>query len=135
MTAADHTNQIVTIKQFYSALNRFDVPAALKLFDSEVVRVEFEGTPGGGTCHGLQEMKSHIEKGRSTWAEGSCEPEGFAVVNDRVVVSVHVKVRQKDKTEWIDGSVTDVFTFRNEKIIEFRSFMANEDAMNWAENN
>ncbi|WP_413585628.1 nuclear transport factor 2 family protein [Bdellovibrio sp. HCB274] len=128
----NHVNWIVTIKQFYAGLNRGDIPAVLKLLDPEIVRVETESFPTPGTYRGLDEMKAHIEKGRSTWAEGGCEPERFTVVDDKVVVFVHVRVRLKDKTDWIDGRIADVFTLKDGKITEMRSFIDREEAMQWA---
>lgn len=67
-------------------------------------------------------MKAHISKGRSTWAEGSCEPERFIVAGDKIVVSIHVRVRLKDHTEWVDAHIAKVYTFRNGKAIQFRTF-------------
>ncbi|QLY25265.1 nuclear transport factor 2 family protein [Bdellovibrio sp. KM01] len=125
-------NAIEVVKQFYIALNGNNIPAALSLLDPQIVRVEFEGTPMGGTYRGLDEMRDHFSKGRSTWAEGSCTPEKVTAVGNAFVVDVHVKVRLKDKTDWIDGHVADAFAFRNGKITEFRSFEKSEDAMKWA---
>jgi len=118
-----------TAGELYHAINGNDVESALKLFDPQVVRIEFED----GTYNGLAELEAHIIQGRNTWAEGSCSPEEFISNKDKLVVLVHVHVRQKDKTEWIDARVADGLRFRNGRIIEFRSFMKKEDALNWAE--
>ncbi|QDK47068.1 hypothetical protein DOM22_18825 [Bdellovibrio sp. ZAP7] len=127
-----HVNEIEVVKLFYVALNGNDIPAALSLLDPQIVRVEFEGTPMGGTYRGLDEMKDHFTKGRSTWAEGICNPEKITSVGNAFVVDVHVRVRLKDKTDWIDGRVADAFAFRDGKISEFRSFEKYEDATKWA---
>ncbi|WP_081112259.1 nuclear transport factor 2 family protein [Bdellovibrio sp. HCB117] len=126
------TPEVETVKAFYEALNNNDISAAMKLFDPNIERVEFEDLPTGGTYRGLDEMKAHITSGRATWAEGSCHPERFLVAGDKVVVFVHVHVRLKNKTEWIDGHVADVFAFRGEKIIQMRSYLKNEQALEWA---
>lgn len=124
--------EIETLKELYAAINRNDIPAVLNLFDPQIVRIEFEGSPMGGTYRGLDEIKAHFIQARNTWAEGSCMPEKFEVVADKTIVSVHVRVRQNDKTEWIDGRVTDGFAFRNGKVTEMRSFFENEEALKWA---
>lgn len=121
-----------TLKELYAAINRNDIPAILNLFDPQIVRIEFEGSPSGGTYRGLNEIKPHFTQARNTWAEGSCTPEKFVTVGDKTIVSVHVRVRLKDKTEWIDGRVTDGFAFRNGKVTEMRSFFENEEALKWA---
>lgn len=135
MTARDHVNEITTIKQIYAALNSFDIEGFLAFMDDDIVRVETEEFPTPGTYRGLEEIKAHVIKGRSTWAEGGCDPQKFSVVNNRIVVLVHVLVRLKDKTEWIDGHIADVFTFKNTKVIEMRSFINADSAIKWADAN
>ncbi|HEV8593429.1 MAG TPA: nuclear transport factor 2 family protein, partial [Pyrinomonadaceae bacterium] len=88
--------------------------------------------PGGGTYHGIEAVKAHMSAGRSTWAEGSCEPERFIVAGDKIVVLIHVRVRLKDHTEWIDSRIADVYTFRNGKAIQFRTFAEEQQALEWA---
>lgn len=70
--------------------------------------------------------------GRGSWAEGTCDPEGFFENGDKVVVYLHAWVRLKDSTEWIGGQFADGFVFRGGKIIEYRSFGERADAMKWA---
>lgn len=117
-----------TVKKIYSALNRNDISAYLQFFDEKIERFE----SFGGRFHGLAELKINFTQGRDTWAEGSCEPETFTVVGHKVVVFVHVRVRQKNKTEWIDGHVTDVFTFQDTKVVEFYSFGDRQEGLKWA---
>jgi ketosteroid isomerase-like protein len=119
------------VREMYAALNRNDIPAALSSFDPQVVRIEWEGTPRERTYRGYAEVLAHFHEGRGNWAEGACEPERLQVVGDKVIVFVYVKVRLKNKTEWNEGRVADVFTFRNDKVIEFRSFFESEDALKW----
>lgn len=77
-------------------------------------------------------MTAHVSKGRGTWAEGSCEPERFIVAGDRVIVFVYVRVRLKHETEWREGRIADVYTFRNGKAIQFRTFADELQALEWA---
>ena len=79
-----------------------------------------------------REVREHVIKGRSTWAEGSCEPERFVINGDKVIVLTHVRVRLKDQTEWLEGNTADVFTFRNGKITEFRTFSDEYEAFEYA---
>ena len=51
---------------------------------------------------------------------------------DKIVVCLHVRVRLKDQTEWIDGRFADVFTFRDGKAIHYRSFAETQEALEWA---
>ncbi|MEQ1721625.1 MAG: nuclear transport factor 2 family protein [Pseudobdellovibrio sp.] len=117
-----------TVKKIYAALNQNDVSAYLNFFDTKIERFE----TFGGRYHGLEELKTNFSQGRDTWTEGSCEPEKFTIVDNKVVVFVYVRVRLKNKTDWIDGQVTDVFTFQSTKVVEFYSFADRNEALKWA---
>ena len=120
------------LREAYAALNRNDIPGFVKVFDPQIERVEPAEFPQGGTYRGLAAVTAHVAKGRGTWAEGSCEPERFIVVGDKVVVIVRVHVRLKTETEWREGRVGDVFTFRNGKAIQFRTFFDERQALEYA---
>ncbi len=120
--------EIETVKKIYSALNHNDISAYLNFFDTKIERFE----TFGGRYHGLAELQTNFSEGRDKWAEGSCEPEKFTIVDSKVIVFVHVRVRLKNKNEWIDGQVTDVFKFQGLKVIEFYSFDDRDEALKWA---
>src|SRR5687768_16866917 len=134
------TAEIEAIRQAYAALNRNDIPGFVRVFDPQIERIEFSGSPQGGTYHGLAAVTEHVAKARATWAEGSCEPRRFIVAPagsppgsaDRVIVLTHVRVRLKHETEWREGRTADVFTFRNSKAIQFRTFADERQALEWA---
>jgi len=120
------------LREAYAALNRNDIPGFVTVFDPQIERIELAEFPQGGTYHGLAAVTAHISKGRGTWAEGSCEPERFIVAGDKVVVLTHVRVRLKGHTDWLEGRTGDVFTFRNGKVIQFRTFADAQQALEWA---
>lgn len=120
------------IRAAYAALNRGDVPGFVGVFGPDVERVEFEGSPGGGTYRGLAAVTAHVSKARATWAEGGCEPERFVVAGDRLIVSVRVRVRLKHEADWREGRTTDVYTFRDGKAVQFRTFAEEREALEWA---
>jgi uncharacterized protein len=118
------------IREAYAALNRNDIPGFVQVFDPQIERMEH--LPQGGTYHGLPAVTAHVSQARGTWAEGSCEPERFIVAGDRVIAFVHVRVRLKHETDWREGRTVDVFTFRNGKAIQFRTFTDERQALEWA---
>lgn len=120
------------LKEFFAAINRNDVQAAVSRFDPQIVRIEPEGFPTAGTYRGIPEVQEHVAKGRGTWAEGTCEPEGFFENGDKVIVYLHARVRLRDSTEWIDGRFGDGFVLRNGKIVEYHSFAERAEALKWA---
>jgi uncharacterized protein len=125
-------NEIEVLKQFYAAINRNDMPGLTKYFDPQIVRIEPGGFPTAGTYRGITEVQAHITKGRGTWAEGTCEPEKFLTNMDKVVVYLHVWVRLKDSTDWVDGRFADGFVFRAGKITQYLTFGERRDALKWA---
>jgi uncharacterized protein len=120
------------LEHFYAAINRNDMQAITRDFDPQIVRVEPEGFPSAGTYRGIADVQAHVTKGRGTWAEGTCDPEGFLENGDKVVVYLHAWVRLKNSTEWIGGRFADGFVFREGKIVEYLSFGQRADALQWA---
>jgi ketosteroid isomerase-like protein len=126
------STEIEALAQLFAAINRNDMQAITKDFDPQIVRIEPEGFPTSGTYRGIAEVQEQITKGRGTWAEGTCQPEKFLVNKDKVVVYVHVWVRLKDSTDWIDARFADGFVFHNRKITQYLSFGERGDALRWA---
>lgn len=123
--------EIEAVRSVYAAINRNDPSAALQFLDPRIERIEPEGFPLAGVYRGHAEVLAHLSKGRETWAEGSCEPERFLVAGDKIIAFLHVRVRLKNNPDWIDGRLADVFTFRNGKAIEMRTFGENGEALEW----
>jgi len=126
------STEIEALKAFFAAINRNDMQAMSKDFDPDILRIEPEGFPTAGTYRGIDEVREHVRRGRGTWAEGSCEPEGFFVKDDKVVVYLYAWVRLHDATDWTGGRFADGFIFRGGKIVEYRSFGERDEALRWA---
>ena len=120
------------LKKAYDALNRNDIPAMTQSFDPQIEWSLPLGFPRGGTYQGLAAVEALLSESRARWAEGSCEPERFIVAGDRIIVFVHVHVRLQDETEWREGHVADVFTFRDGRAIQFCTFVDERQALEWA---
>ncbi len=121
------------LRQTYAALNRNDIPAFVNALDPQIEWTEpAEYGPTAGTYRGLDAVTAHASEARAMWAEGSCEPESFIVAGDKIIVFVHVRARLKHETEWREGRLADVYTFRNGKAVHFRSFPDRPQALAWA---
>jgi uncharacterized protein len=126
------STEVKALDQFYAAIDRNDMAAIVKDFDPEIVRTEPQGFPTAGTYRGIASVQAHVAHGRGTWAEGTCRPERYLVNGDKVVAYLHVVVRLKDATEWIDARFADGFVFRHGRITEYHSFGKRADALRWA---
>ncbi|MCA9759703.1 MAG: nuclear transport factor 2 family protein [Candidatus Eisenbacteria bacterium] len=120
------------LERFYAAINRNDMDAVVWDFDPKILRVEPEGFATSGTYRGIAEVQEQVAKGRSTWAEGTCNPEKFFINGSTVVVYLHAWVRLHDATEWMGGRFADGFVFRGGKITEYRTFWERAAALEWA---
>ena len=131
-TALTLTTETEALKDVYAALNRNDISAIIRLFDPRIEWTDPSDSPLYGTYNGLAAVQKHFTEARSQWAEGSCEPERFIVGGDKVVVFVHVRVRLRHETEWREGRLGDVYTFRDGKVVHARSFLDRAEALKWA---
>lgn len=124
--------RIEVLKQFFAAINRNDMVAALRDFDPDIVRIEPPGLPTALTLRGVDAVREYFTAARATWAEGTCEPEKFLEHGDKIIVDVYVHVRLKSSTDWISGRLADAFEFREGTIIRFNSFEDRSEALKWA---
>lgn len=126
------SNEVEILNQFFAAINRNDLATAIAFFAPDIVRKEPEGFPTSGTYHGAAAVAANLTNGRGTWAEGSCDPEGFFQNGDKVVVYLHAHVRLHGATEWVGGRFADGFELRDGKITQYHSFGERAEAMAWA---
>lgn len=120
------------LREAYAAFNRNDISAFAQMFDPQVEWIEPVEFPGGGTYRGLDGVLAHLAKSRESWAEGSCQPQRIMVAGDRIIQFVDVHVRLKQEAEWREGTVVEVYTFRNGKVIQVRLFADSRQALQWA---
>jgi uncharacterized protein len=126
------TKEKAALQEAYHALNRNDFLGFMQIMDPDIERVEPTGFPQAGTYKGFEAVSAHVSKGRDTWAEGSCEPDSILIAGNRIIVSVFVRVRLKNETNWKEGRVTDVFTYKNGKAISFHTFTNSQEAFAFA---
>lgn len=124
--------EIELIEAIYAAINRNDIAAVATYLDPDIAWIEPPDFPTPGTYRGLSAVLAHITRGRSTWAEGGCELEGFFAGSGKIVVFVRAKVRLEGHTEWLDGPFADGWILRDSKAVCAQSFGKRRDALVWA---
>lgn len=125
-------SEVELLTRFFAAINRNDMDEMASYFAADVVRVEPDGFETAGTHRGIAEVMQNVRRGRSTWAEGSCQPEDFFVNGSKVVVFLYAWVRVHGATEWTGGRFADGFVIQGGKLAEFRTFWERADALKWA---
>jgi ketosteroid isomerase-like protein len=124
---------IETLRSAYAAFNRGDMDAAVASLDPNIEWVEPVEFPGGGARQGREAVKQYLTQSRAGWAEGSSEPEGFVISNDKVVVFVHAGFRLKNTDTWQVIRLADVYTVQDNKIVAMHAFVDRKEALRWAE--
>jgi ketosteroid isomerase-like protein len=124
--------ETIALQVAYAAFNRNDFAAFGQIFDPQIEWIEPVDFPGGGTYRGRDVVLAHLTNARESWAEGSCKPQRMIVAGDRIIQFIEVHVRLKHETEWREGQVTEVYTFRDGKLIQVRIFGDRRQALEWA---
>lgn len=63
------TAETEALKELYAALNRNDITAAVKAFDSRIEWTDPVENPEEGIYRGLAEVEAHFTRARGTWAK------------------------------------------------------------------
>ena len=132
MKSLSPTPETKMLEEFYAALNRNDIPAVVAFLHPEIERIEPGSEPAASTYRGHTEVAPHFTRARDTWAEGSCGVERIIPADGKFLVLVHVRVRLKDRSDWIEGRIADGFVFRDGLIAYFRTFVERELGLDWA---
>ncbi len=68
---------------------------------------------------------------RDTWEEESCEPERLMTAGIRIVAFVNARVAIKHETDFPEGRIGDLYTFRNGRVTEFITVVDRQNAIDW----
>lgn len=128
----DKSQEIAALRAAYAAFNRGDIEAAVQPLSPDIVWIEPQEFPGGGTYRGRDGAKQYLQQSRAGAAEVISEPERFILSGDRIVVFVHARVLAKPGEAWQDIRLADVYTFRGGKAVQMRAFADRKEALRWA---
>jgi len=126
-------NQVIEIlRGAYAAFNSGDMDAVVASMDANIDWVEPLEFPGGGAYRGREAVKQYLTQSRAAWAEGSSQPEGFVIADNKIVVFVHARFRLTNEDGWREVRLADVYTIRDNQIVAMRAFADREEALRWA---
>jgi uncharacterized protein len=115
------TTSVDTVRHFYDALGRGDVPAVLSLLDAEIKWTEAERFPYySGTWQGPQAVLDNLLKPLSSeWDGFSAKAHEFIAEGDRVVSLGTYSGKFKKTGRSFSAAFAHVWTVRGDKLARF----------------
>jgi ketosteroid isomerase-like protein len=115
------TKPVETVRRFYDALGRGDVPSVLSLLDRQVEWTEAERFPYyGGTWHGPQAVLDKVLVPLSgDWDGFSATAHEFVADGDRVVSLGTYSGTFKKTGRSLSAAFAHVWTVRGDKLVRF----------------
>jgi uncharacterized protein len=126
---------IETTRCLFNAVEEFDVAGVLAAYDPEVVIRDAESLPYGGTYHGLEGAKQHVEGAAQTWSPfkpSATERELNAVFldfGDYVIVLWRLKGLDVSSGRMLDMPTVSVYKLRDGKVVESQMFYSDTVAI------
>jgi uncharacterized protein len=126
--------KIETIRRLFKAVEERDVAGVLATYDPQIVIRDAGSLPYGGTHHGLEGAKQHVEGAAQTW--NHLQPEAARKMNgvfldagEYIVVLWRLKGLEASNGRTLDSPVVSVYKMRDEKIIESQMFYSDTVAI------
>lgn len=125
---------IETVHRLFKAVEERDVSGVLATYDPEIVIRDAALLPYGGTHHGLEGAKQHVEVAAQTWND--LQPEAARKMNgvfldagEYVVVLWRLKGLEASSGRTLDSPVVSVYKMLDEKIVESQMFYSDTAAI------
>lgn len=121
-------------RHLFKAVEDRDIAGVLAAYDPEIVIRDAESLPYGGTYHGLEGAKQHVEGAAQTWdhLQPSAERKMDAVflnAGDYVIVLWRLRGLAMSSRRKLDLPVVSVYKMRGGKIVESQMFYADTVAI------
>jgi len=117
------------LRNFYDALNRDDLDAALRLCGEDVEVYQAPDVVASMPAKGHKDVATYLHGWFESWHAYEPEPEEFIEAGDQVVVMVHLKARGKGSRFEIEEHMADVFTVEKGKITRLRFYVDRDVAL------
>lgn len=118
--STDRTFNLDTVRDVYDAGRRGDFDRVEAPLADDVVWIEPEWGPYGGTYHGPDTVVKHVRSERGAeWRKIAAEPDRFVVDGDTVVaLATHAGTDERDETP-----VCDVWDLENGNVTRYRHYV------------
>ncbi len=109
------------IRDLYGAFDRDDLPAVLKVLDRDVVWIEAEGFPYGGSHEGPDAVvREVLEKLGTEWDDFNAVPRQFVAEGETVVALGEYSGRCKATGKRFSAPFAHVWTLRGGMVVKFQ---------------
>ncbi|MGZ8758856.1 MAG: nuclear transport factor 2 family protein [Aeromicrobium sp.] len=121
---------VEVVRALFAAFAQRDFEAAAGVLDPGVdVRPAIVGGPEGVVYHGLDGMRRFWADIDATWAEFEIRPEEFRELDGEIVVLGRAVARGRASGITIDAEAAWTARVRDRRIVDFRSFTSQHDAL------
>ena len=118
------------VKTLFAAFAERDFEAAAKALDPSVeIHPGIVGGPEGVVYHGVAGMMQFWSDVDAAWAEFRITTEEFQELDGRVLVLGRAFARGRDSGITLDAPAAWIAGLRNRRIVDFRSFSNQDDAL------
>jgi ketosteroid isomerase-like protein len=120
---------VKAVKAAFDAYVRGDIESALRPVDPEIVVFQPSEMPDAKTHHGHAGVMEAIAAWPEQWDDYQLEIVQIVDADDHVVVRTHQRGRGKGSGVEVEDEIWFVLLFRNGKIVEWRMFGAEREAL------
>jgi ketosteroid isomerase-like protein len=120
---------VETLRAGYEAVSRGDWDAALRETPATFELKTPDTNPIAGTYRGPEEVRRFFEELWAAFAEVAAKPERFVDLDDRILVSLLMRLRPIDSTATLEMRTAHLWTLRDGEMIRCEVFTEREDAL------
>jgi ketosteroid isomerase-like protein len=123
-------DNVELLREIYDRVAAGDADFFYASLDPEVVWDERDTPwPEAGVYHGVPAVRDFLRRWLGTWDRFEWIPRDFVDAGEHVVVTVRQRGVGKSSNIEIDQTRSQVWTFRDGKVVAFRSFVDREHAL------
>lgn len=128
------SENLETIRCLFQAVENRDVASVLAAYGPEIIIRDAASLPYGGTHHGLEGAKQHIEVAAQTWNHLQPTDERkmdavFLAAGEHVIVLWRLKGLEVSSGRTLDVPTVSVYRMRDSKIVESQMFYSDTAAI------
>jgi ketosteroid isomerase-like protein len=123
-----HEHIIESIRRGYDAFNQGVFLEALEVFAPDILWVEPDEFPAGGTYRGHEGVVEYLTRARANWAQVESYPEDILEAGNKLVVLVRFQGWPIGGDQSVESLIGDVYTIQDDKVVRMQAYSDPEEA-------